>query len=159
LDDILADNKKQALVIGHTKKLKYQYASCCSPIPGDEVVGFVQKDGSIEVHRVNCPNTTQLMSNYGYRIVRTKWGDNGALTFLAGIKVSGFDRQGIILDITTIISNELHVNMRSISFESTDGVFEGTIILYVTDTAHLRDITNKLKTLEGILSINRIEQS
>jgi GTP pyrophosphokinase len=159
LEDIVeaTRGKKDALVIGKQSKLKYQLATCCNPIPGDDVLGFITKDGSIFIHRVNCPNTIRIMSNYGYRVVKAKWDDRESLTFLAGLKLNGFDRQGIVNQITQIISDEMSVTMKSISFESHDGLFDGTIMVYVNDTQHLKNLRDKISKIQGIMAIHRIE--
>lgn len=149
--------KKDALVIGNQQELKYKLATCCNPIPGDEVLGFVTNDGTIFIHRVNCPNTIRIMSNYGYRVVKAKWDSKESITFLAGLKMNGFDRTGIVNEITKVISNEMDVGMRSITFESNDGLFEGTVKIYVTNTQHLKNLRDKIAAIEGVMTINRIE--
>jgi GTP pyrophosphokinase len=98
----------------------------------------------------------QLMSNYAYRIVKARWTNRESLAFLAGIKVDGFDEVGIVNRITKIISNQLKVNMRSISFETKDGLFEGNIMVYVQDTNHLNDLMVKLKGIPGVINVTRI---
>ena len=152
-------NRKSSLVLGsNTSDLNYILASCCNPIPGDEVVGFIRRDGVIAIHRVNCVNTEKLLGNYAYRVVRTTWDpQKESIQFLAGIKISGIDRTGIINDITRVISNEMTVNMRSISFDSSDGVFTGNIMLFVHHTSHLKDLRTKLKALKGVLKVERVE--
>ncbi|HEV7230890.1 MAG TPA: ACT domain-containing protein, partial [Bacteroidia bacterium] len=125
-------------------------------IPGDDVFGFITINEGIKIHRVNCPNALQLMSNYAYRVVKAKWSQE-LLSFLAGIKVSGIDEMGIVNNITKVISNELNVNMRSISFDTNDGTFEGTIMVFVHDTKHLTDLMNKLKKVPGVLNVKRID--
>jgi GTP pyrophosphokinase len=149
--------KKDALVIGNQTKLDYKLATCCNPIPGDDVMGFVTKDGSIYIHRINCPKTVPIMSNYGYRVVKAKWDSKESITFLAGLKLSGFDRTGLVNEITKVISAEMDVAMRSIAFESTDGLFEGTIMVYVTDTQHLKNLKEKISKIEGIMAVHRVE--
>lgn len=147
-----------ALVIGENlEKIDYKLATCCNPIPGDEVFGFITISDGIKIHRVNCPNAIELMSNYAYRIVKARWTSQELIAFLAGIKIKGMDRVGIVNEITRIISDELNVNMRSISFESNDGVFEGTIMMYVHDTNHLNNLTEKLKMLDGVLDVYRMD--
>lgn len=145
------------LVIGENlSKIDYKLSPCCNPIPGDDVFGFITIHEGIKIHRVNCPNAIQLMSNFAYRIVKAKWTGQQQLSFLAGIKITGTDEVGVVNNITKIISNELKVNMRSISIESTDGLFEGTIMLFVNDTEHLTRLMKKLSGLTGILNVVRI---
>ena len=153
-----ARGKADLLVLGENMKdIKYKLAPCCNPIPGDDVFGFITISEGIKIHRVHCPNAVQLMSNYAYRIVRAKWTNQDMIAFLAGIKITGFDEVGIVNTITRIISNELSVNMRSISFDSIDGVFEGNIMVFVNDTDHLTNLMKNLNEVEGVLSVVRID--
>jgi len=148
------------LVIGENlKKIDYKLSPCCNPIPGDDVFGFITIGEGIKIHRVNCPNAVQLMSNYAYRIVKAKWTSQELISFLAGIKVTGIDEMGIVNNITKIISNELNVNMRSISFDTNDGTFEGTIMVFVHDTNHLTSLMAKLKKVNGVLSVTRVDNN
>jgi GTP diphosphokinase / guanosine-3',5'-bis(diphosphate) 3'-diphosphatase len=118
------------LVIGENlDNIEYKLSPCCNPIPGDEVFGFVTVSGGIKIHRINCPNAIELMSNYGYRIVKARWTSQELIAFLAGITITGIDDVGIVNKITQIISEELNVNMRSIGFERHDGVFEGIVMV------------------------------
>jgi guanosine-3',5'-bis(diphosphate) 3'-pyrophosphohydrolase len=146
------------LVLGdNMDKIDYKLSPCCSPIPGDDVFGFITINEGIKIHRTNCPNAIQLMSNYAYRIVKAKWFNQKEIAFLAGIKLTGIDEVGVVNNITKVISSELKVNMRSISIDSNDGIFEGTIMLFVHDTDHLTTLTKKLKQINGILTVNRID--
>jgi GTP diphosphokinase / guanosine-3',5'-bis(diphosphate) 3'-diphosphatase len=146
------------LVIGeNVENIEYKLAPCCNPISGDEVFGFVTVNEGIKIHRINCPNAIELMSNYGYRIVKARWTSQELIAFLAGIKITGFDKVGIVNQITKIISEELNVNMRSIGFESRDGVFEGIIMVYVHDTNHLKSLIRKLNKVEGVSNVERID--
>ncbi len=148
------------LVIGENlKKIDYKLSPCCNPIPGDDVFGFITIGEGIKIHRVNCPNAVQLMSNYAYRVVKAKWTSQELISFLAGIKVTGIDEMGIVNNITKIISNELNVNMRSISFDTNDGTFEGTIMVFVHDTNHLTGLMAKLKKVNGVLSVTRVDNN
>lgn len=147
-----------ALVIGENlDKIDYKLSPCCNPIPGDDVFGFITINEGIKIHRTNCPNAMQLMSNYAYRIVKAKWTNQKEIAFLAGIKINGADEVGVVNNITKIISSELKVNMRSISIDSNDGLFEGTIMLFVHNTEHLKKLMHKLSQLKGILSVTRID--
>jgi GTP diphosphokinase / guanosine-3',5'-bis(diphosphate) 3'-diphosphatase len=146
------------LVIGENlKKIDYKLSPCCNPIPGDDVFGFITINDGIKIHRVNCPNAIELMSNYAYRIVKARWTNQEAISFLAGLKVNGIDEVGIVNKITQIISSELNVNMRSISFDTNDGIFEGNIMVFVQDTHHLTELISKLKKVEGVLSVTRVD--
>jgi GTP diphosphokinase / guanosine-3',5'-bis(diphosphate) 3'-diphosphatase len=146
------------LVIGeNVDKIDYKLSPCCNPIPGDDVFGFITINEGIKIHRTNCPNAIQLMSKHGYRIVKAKWTGKQEIAFLAGIKINGVDDVGVVNNITRVISNELKVNMRSISIDSNDGLFEGTIMLFVHDTEHLTRLMAKLGHINGILSVTRID--
>ena len=148
----------ETLVIGEQlERIDYKLAPCCSPIPGDDVFGFITINDGIKIHRTNCPNAVQLMSNYDYRIVKARWTGQKEIAFLAGIRVEGIDDVGVVQNITQIISSELKVNIRSISFESKEGIFEGRIMLFVNDTEHLDVLIKKLNSVEGITSTSRID--
>jgi GTP diphosphokinase / guanosine-3',5'-bis(diphosphate) 3'-diphosphatase len=140
-------------------KIDYKLATCCNPIPGDEVFGFVTINDGIKIHKTNCPNAISLMSNYAYRIVKAQWMGQQKLAFMAGIRVDGIDDVGIVNSITRIISNELNVNMRSISFDSHDGVFEGNIMVFVQDTHHLTDLMKKIKEVKGVTAVTRVDSN
>jgi GTP pyrophosphokinase len=152
--------KSDMLVIGEDmNSIDYKLAPCCNPIPGDEVFGFVTINEGIKIHKTNCPNAISLMSNYAYRIVKARWMNQQQIAFMAGIRVNGIDDVGIVNSITRIISNELNVNMRSISFDSQDGVFEGTIMVFVHDTNHLTELLGKIKQVKGVTSVLRIDSN
>ncbi|MCB2378357.1 bifunctional (p)ppGpp synthetase/guanosine-3',5'-bis(diphosphate) 3'-pyrophosphohydrolase [Hymenobacter sp. BT635] len=143
------------LVIGEeTQKFDYTIAPCCNPIPGDDVFGFETEKG-IVIHRTSCPKAVEMMSNYGNRIVRAKWTDQLELAFLAGIRIKGSDRVGLVNDVTRIISNSLKVNMRSITIDSNDGFFEGQIMVFVNDTDHLNKMIHRLSKVNGVLMVER----
>lgn len=151
------DNKKDTIVIGEDfKNVEYKLANCCTPIPGDDVFGFITTTEGIKIHRVNCPNATALMSNYAYRVLKAKWQSQKLREQLTGLTVTGIDDMGIVNRITNIISLEHNVNMKSISFESNDGIFEGNIKLYVYDTEHLDKIITKFEQIEGVKSVVRV---
>lgn len=155
---IAARGKSDMLVIGENlQKFDYKLSPCCNPISGDDVFGFITINEGIKIHRVNCPNAIQLLSNYAYRVVKAKWTSQELISFLAGIKITGIDEVGLVNNITKIISNELNVNMRSISFDSNDGTFEGTVMVFVHDTNHLTDLMKKLKKVNGVLSVTRMD--
>ncbi len=146
------------LLIGEDMdKIDYTLARCCNPIAGDDVFGFVTVMEGIKIHRVSCPNAVELMSNHGNRIIKAKWTSQKELAFLAGLRITGTDRIGLINDVTRVISNELHINMRSVTIDSTDGVFEGTIKLYVNNTSHLDTLMRKLESVDGVFDVVRFD--
>lgn len=140
-------------------KIDYTLSSCCNPIPGDEIFGFVTINEGIKIHRVNCPNAVHLLSKYSYRVVKAKWTAASAVSFLAGIRITGLDDIGIISGISQVISNDLKVNMRSISVVSNDGMFEGNIMVFVNDTKHLETLMRKLLQVKGVLKVSRFDST
>ncbi|GGE93367.1 RelA/SpoT family protein [Hymenobacter cavernae] len=149
-------NANMLLIGEKTDKFDYTIAPCCNPIPGDDVFGFETEEG-IVIHRTSCPKAVELMSNYGNRIVRAKWTEQLELAFLAGIRIKGSDRVGLVNDVTRIISNSLKVNMRSITVDSNDGMFEGQIVVFVHDTTHLHKLIQRLSKVDGVLLVERFD--
>ena len=149
-DDILLIGEDMDVV-------EYKLAKCCTPIPGDEVFGFVTINEGIKIHRTNCTNAAELLANHGNRVIKAKWTSQYEVSFLTGLKVVGMDRVGLINDVSRIISEELKVNMSSISFRSDSGIFEGEIMLYVSDTRHLDLLIGKLETVEGVVRVTRFD--
>ena len=136
----------------------YEIAKCCNPIPGDEVTGYHSPDGSIIIHKPQCPVAIRLMSNEGNRIITVKWTIHKLVSFLVRINIVGIDRIGLINDITRIISGELKVNMRNVNVYVHSGIFEGTIDLYVHHTKDLNNLIMKIAAVKGIESIRRVEE-
>lgn len=132
-------------------------APCCNPIPGDDVVGMKIDGDKITVHKRKCPEAIRLMSSYGDKIVPVKWVSHKIMSFLAVIKLNGIDSIGIVSDITMIISKESNVNMRTVHFETKDGIFEGMIYLYVHNTADLNNLMMKIASLKGVENVSRVE--
>ena len=135
----------------------YRIAKCCNPIPGDDIVGYKSPNETIIIHSSNCPTATKLMSSHGNLIVSTKWTSHKILSFLACIRIQGIDKIGIVNSITNVISHDLNANIRKIAIETHDGIFEGTIELYVHDTKHLNNLIMNLFKINGVVSVNRIE--
>jgi GTP pyrophosphokinase len=136
--------------------IDYKLSKCCNPIAGDDVFGFVTVTEGIKIHRTTCPNAAELMSNHGYRIVKAKWTSQKEIAFLVSLNIVGTDRIGLINDVTRIISNELIVNMRSITVKTDIGIFDGNIELYVNDTRHLDILIKKLEMVNGIVNVSRL---
>ena len=132
-------------------------APCCNPIPGDDVVGMKIDGDKITVHKRKCPEAIRLMSSYGDKIVPVKWVSHKIMSFLAVIKLNGIDSIGIVSDITMIISKESNVNMRTVHFETKDGIFEGMIHLYVHNTADLNNLMMKIASLKGVENVSWVE--
>jgi GTP diphosphokinase / guanosine-3',5'-bis(diphosphate) 3'-diphosphatase len=148
----------ELIIFGESSdKIQYQLAKCCNPINGDNVFGFVSTGKGMVIHRTNCPNAAQLMANYGHRIVKTKWAKNKEISFLTGLKIIGMDDVGVINKITTIISGDMKVNISALSIESSDGLFEGLIKVFVHDKEELEELVTRLSTLNGIQSVTRFD--
>jgi len=135
----------------------YEIAKCCNPIPGDEVIGYHSPEGAIVIHKPKCPAAIRIMSNEGNRIIAVKWAIHKLVSFLARIHMTGIDRIGLVNDITNIISSELKVNMTNINISVKDGIFEGTIDLYVHHTKDLNNLILKISNITGIDSVKRVE--
>ncbi|RXJ50650.1 RelA/SpoT family protein [Gelidibacter gilvus] len=154
-DEITA--KYDSLVFGkEEEKLDYKLSACCNPIPGDDVFGFLTINEGIKVHKKNCPNALSLQSNYAYRIMQAKWIDSSQQEFAAQITLSGIDNLGLVNNITKVISSNMHVNMKSISFQSDDGVFSGKINVIVKNNTMLKKLMENLKKINGIDKVIRV---
>ena len=152
------DRKIPFIVDEDADQNNYSIAKCCSPIPGDDVVGYLESPENVVIHKKKCPQALKIMSSFGDKIVTVKWTTHKVLSFLARIKMNGIDNVGIVNNITTLISKELDVNMRTIYFDANDGVFEGFIDLYIHDTFDLEALIGDLKKIKGINSVKRIEK-
>lgn len=159
IDDSIKEKLQEnaeLLIFGESSdQIAYSFAKCCNPIPGDDVLGFITATNGLKIHKTNCPNAIQLMANHGHRIVKTKWTQEHEIAFLTELNVSGIDDVGVMSKISDVISKRLKLNMRSLSIDSTDGIFEGKIMVYVHDTEQLDLLIQKLKELDGILSVTR----
>ncbi|WP_432708477.1 RelA/SpoT family protein [Pedobacter sp.] len=150
--------ESDTLLIGEDlQKIDYTLAACCNPIPGDDVFGFVTVSEGIKIHRTNCPNAAQLMANYGYRIVKAKWNSQKEVTFLTGLHIIGIDDVGLINNITKVISNDFKVNMRSITVDTDNGIFDGSIMIYVNDKDHLDKLIENLLEVRGVTGVTRFD--
>jgi GTP pyrophosphokinase len=150
--------ESDTLLIGEDlQKIDYTLAACCNPIPGDDVFGFVTVNEGIKIHRTNCPNAAQLMANYGYRVVKAKWNKQQELTFLTGLHIIGIDDVGLINNITKVISNDFKVNMRSITVDTDNGIFDGSIMIFVNDKEHLDNLIENLLRVKGVTGVTRFD--
>ena len=153
-DEITA--KYDQLVFGQDEEvLDYKLANCCNPIPGDSVFGFVTVSEGIKVHKKDCPNAIQLQSNFAYRIIQAKWKDSSQEEFKAVIRLTGIDNLGLVNDVTKEISNNMNVNIRNISFDSTAGIFTGKITVIVKNNSILKKLMENLKKINGIDKVTR----
>ena len=151
----ITHNYDQLVFGAEEEKLEYKLANCCNPIPGDPVFGFITVNEGIKVHKKDCPNAIQLQSNYAYRIIQAKWIDSSQQEFSAVIKLNGLDNLGLVSEVTKEISNNLHVDMRKISFESHDSVFQGKITVVVKNKSILKKLMDRLKKINGIDKVTR----
>jgi len=151
------DKKKPFLLEENPEQNNYILATDCNPIPGDDVVGYIADSGNILIHKKTCPEAIKLMSSQGDNILEAKWTRFKVLSYLSHIYIRGFDRQGMVNQITNVISNEYGINMRSINFDTHDSVFEGNLYLYVHHTEDLDNLLSKLKEIKGIDSVERKE--
>jgi len=159
LDSAQSTDKQSLVINGEIQKdLAVNYASCCNPIPGDEVFGFVSKTGTINIHRSNCRNASDLLVNHADRILEVDWSHQKDVQFVAALRLMGEDRVGMVNDITTVISKNLKTNIRSITIDTEDGIFSGTIMLHVSDLEHLQRLMERLKRIDGIHGVYRFEE-
>jgi guanosine-3',5'-bis(diphosphate) 3'-pyrophosphohydrolase len=148
----------ELIIFGESSdKIMYALAKCCNPIPGDDVFGFVSTGKGLIIHRTSCPNAAQLLANYGHRVVKTKWAKNKEISFLTGLKIVGLDDVGVINKITNVISGDLRINIAGLTIESREGLFEGTIKVFVHDKEELEELVNALKQLNGIQTVDRFD--
>jgi GTP diphosphokinase / guanosine-3',5'-bis(diphosphate) 3'-diphosphatase len=155
-----ATGSKNEIIVGEDNDLSYTLSKCCNPIPGDDIFGFITIGEGVKIHRTNCPNAVSLMSNYGYRVIKSQWKENlikQETKFLAIIKIIGIDDVGVVSSLADIISKNLEVNMKSITIESNEGTFEGTISVYVEDTQHLDLMMKKIQEKHPTMQINRVD--
>jgi len=152
-----APKKGDTIVIGDaSQKVDFVLAKCCSPIPGDDIFGFVTINEGIKIHRTNCPNAININSNYAYRVVPANWANSEEHTaFTTNLLIKGIDDVGLVNSITKVISRDLNVNMQRISFESNDGIFEGHIRVLVEGVQHLHNLMDNLRKVDGIKTIVR----
>ena len=148
----------ELIIFGESSdKIKYTLGKCCNPIPGDDVFGFVSTAKGLIIHRNNCPNAPQLLASYGHRVVKTKWAKNKEISFLTGLSIIGLDDVGVVNKITNIISGELKINIAALTIESTEGLFKGTIKVYVHDKDELEELVYRIKSLSGIQKVMRFD--
>lgn len=137
---------------------KYIMAECCHPIPGDDVLGYVDENDRIIIHKRQCPVAAKLKSSYGNRILATEWDTHKELSFLVYIYLRGIDSMGLLNEVTQVISRQLNVNIRKLAIETNDGIFEGKIQLWVHDVEDVKTICNNLKKIQNIKQVNRVEE-
>ena len=148
--------KYDQLVFGKDEeKLDYKTSPCCNPIAGDDVFGFLTINDGIKVHKTNCPNAIQMQSNYSYRVLKAKWIDSSQREFQATLKISGIDTFGMVNSVTKVVSNNLHIDMKSVHFDTHDGTFSGTIVVKVKNKSILNNLMKNIKKINGIDKVRR----
>ncbi len=151
------DSKNDVLVIGEKSidGLSYKFAKCCNPIYGDDVFGFIASDGAVKIHKTTCPNAKNIKERFPYRIIRADWSGKTGQMLPASLRVVGNDDIGIIANITSIISKEPNTALRNISIDSHDGIFQGYLVIGVTDNRQLTSLIKKIKTVKGVKDVSR----
>ena len=153
-------NNYDMLVFGKEQdKLDYKLATCCNPIPGDDVFGFVTINEGIKVHKKDCPNAISLQSNYAYRIIQAKWIDSTQQEFKAILNITGMDTLGLTNELTKVISNNMHVNIQSISLSGDAGIFNGQVVVVVQNNTILKKLIENIKKIDGIDKVTRINKN
>ena len=161
---VMQENDKNRIAAGgddvividqELKGLDFQMARCCQPVYGDDVFGFVTSGGGIKIHREDCPNAPQLRSRFGYRIVKARWAGKRGSQYPITLRIVGNDDLGIVNNITSIISKEEKILLRSISIDSHDGLFSGTLTVMLDDISRLQQLLKKIKTVKGIKNVTR----
>jgi len=143
---------------GSRDNFMHNYAKCCNPIPGDDIVGYVTVGEGIKIHRRSCKNIKLMMQMESNRVVQVTWPSQNEVMFVAGIKVAGDDRPAMLNDLTHAISTYLDTNIRSVNIDSHDSMFEGTVILNVQNTEHLQRIIEKIRRVRGVRKADRFEE-
>lgn len=150
-----ADKREELVIDQNLTGVDYKLAKCCNPIYGDDIFGFVSSQG-IKIHRKNCPNAHDMMSRFAYRVIPAKWSGRSGSLYTVTLRVIGHDDIGIINNLTSIISKESGINMRSISIDSNDGLFQGNISVTLNNTDMLNGLIKKLKTVKGVKEVSRL---
>ncbi|XOD67256.1 MAG: RelA/SpoT family protein [Flavobacteriales bacterium Tduv] len=153
------EKKNNLLVFSSNEEvLNYTLASCCNPIPGDPVFGFVSINKGIKVHRESCTNSVSLRANYEYRVIKAKWGESSIIDFNVVINIDGFDRMGLIKDITEIVTQKMNLNIKNMNVTTESGFFKTSLTLQIKNKNQLEKVTHKLKNIEGVTDVKRIYQ-
>ncbi|WP_066627474.1 RelA/SpoT family protein [Labilibacter marinus] len=159
VDEEIANDDDVLRIDKNLSNVDYSLAKCCNPIFGDGIFGFVSVTSGIKIHRNNCPNAPEMRSKFGYRIVSAEWTTGSSANFQATLKVTGSDDIGIVSNISQVITKDLKLKMRSISIDSQEGSFEGTVTVFVNDTSMLDLLIKKIKNVKGIYNVSRIDSA
>lgn len=152
------DSSADVMTIGEKSisGLNYKFAKCCNPIYGDEVFGFITSDGTVKIHKCDCPNAANIRERYPYRVIRAEWSGKTGQMLSASLRIIGNDDIGIVANITSIISKEPNTNLRNISIDSHDGIFQGYLVIGITEQRQLASLIKKIKTVAGVREVSRI---
>lgn len=156
IDEQLTATPTAFLLDNDYEQIKYVIADCCNPIPGDQVVGFQVANDRIVIHQTSCPKAIEQMSKFGNRIIKTKWRKGQNVAFLSGIKITGFDRKGMIKEIIDIVTSQMDLNIRSLKIETKNNVFTGTLMLYIQSVRALTNLIDTLKSIDHVEKVERI---
>lgn len=157
--EVFHDNDEGLSIGEDIDNVNYKLAKCCNPIPGDRVFGFVTNDGNITIHRVNCPNAKSLQERYGYRIINVKWNGMKSGVSQATIRIFGNNEQGLLGKITKVISEDMQVDMKNLTFNSNkEGFAEGKVVIQISDIESLKKLISKIKEIKGVLEVVRIDE-
>jgi GTP pyrophosphokinase len=156
IDEQLEQKPEVFLLDEISDVIRYQLAECCSPIPGDQVVGFQITNDIIEVHQTNCPHAIEQMSKLGNRIIKAKWRKESDLAFLSGLRILGFERKGMIKEIVDVISSQMELNIRKIDFWSKSNTFNGKIMVYIQNVKAMNELSENLSNIDQIEKVERI---
>ncbi len=151
------DKKKTFVLKEAQDNVTFTMAKCCNPIPGDPVVGYLSTDDHVSIHKINCPKVAKLLTNQGDKIVKAEWTKFKRQSYLTRLDLEGFDRLGIVNEVTNMISKGHNINMRSVKFDTHDGIFKGDLFLYIHNADDLHDLITRLKTIKGIENVTRVE--
>lgn len=153
----LLDKQKPFLLKENPDKIAYSLAKCCNPIPGDDVIGYISSGDHVIIHKKICPKAEKLVASRSDKIITAEWTKFKKLSYLTRLNLNGFDRIGLVSDITTIISKLHSINMRSVKFDTHDGLFEGDLFLYIHNTEDLNILIGELAKVKGINKVTRVE--
>ena len=135
---------------------KYMLSNCCHPIPGDEVLGYMDEQGQMHIHKVDCPEANLLKTSYGKRIYSATWNTHRVQSFVETIELKGIDKFGVFIQVLQTITTDFHINMRAIHMSSDDGIFQGTMEIYVYDRSELDDLLKAIRKIDDIKEVRRL---
>ena len=136
---------------------EYMLSHCCHPIPGDEVLGYLDEKGMMQIHKVDCPEAALLKTSYGKRLYSATWNTHRVQSFVETIELKGIDKFGVFIQVLQAITTDFHINMRAINISSEDGIFKGTMEIYVYDRSELNELLKALRKIDNIKEVKRIE--